>query len=82
MATNKEIIALVQAGDLEGAAAAIKAILNQKKDNLVSEATVFMASSIFEAKACNEGDGEDEDGDGEQEAADDEDNKGSDENKE
>ncbi len=47
LASNMEIIALVQAGDLAGATAAIHAIMDNKSKELVSEAKTFFAAALF-----------------------------------
>ena len=44
---NKEVIALVQAGDLEGATAMINKIMAAKRDAMVSEAKSFMAAQLL-----------------------------------
>ncbi len=47
LASNMEIIGLVQAGDLAGATAAINAIMDKKSKDIVSEAKAFVAASLF-----------------------------------
>ena len=47
----KDILELVKNGDLEGAASAIKRIMDSKRDGLLAEAKVHMANSILNQTA-------------------------------
>ncbi len=47
----KDILELVKNGDLEGAASAIKRIMDSKRDGLLAEAKVYMANSILNQTA-------------------------------
>lgn len=44
---TKSLLAMVQAGNLEGAAAAIKGMMNKKKDAMMAEAKKFMGDSLL-----------------------------------
>lgn len=48
------IIKMAVAGDTEGCAAALKALLNKKKDEITEDATRFMTASILEADDCDD----------------------------
>lgn len=47
MQVNKDILDKVSAGDLEGAAASVRAILDQKRDKIMAEGSAFLANSVF-----------------------------------
>jgi hypothetical protein len=51
---TKSLLAMVQAGNLEGAAAAIKSMMNKKKDAMMAEAKAFMGNSLLNGEDCAE----------------------------
>lgn len=47
MNVNKDILDKVSAGDLEGAASAVCALLDKKRDQVMKEGSDFLANSVF-----------------------------------